>query len=240
MYARYMYSELKKWRRDSLMGFMLIYPILFGVIGRYVVPWVEEMSGFPMDTIADYILVVLVLLTPQVYGALIGFSILNDRDDHVLTSVRVTPLSIHQFLLFKLVLVFVLSFVACLYVMWFSDIGGFRAGEMAAISFLASLAAPMTGLMINALAQNKIEGFAVMKGIGILIIFPFIALFFVDAKELLFAFAPGFWPAKAISSIIRGEDLLLLSYGQYVWIGLVYVALLNVLTYRFFVERIKV
>ncbi len=240
MYAHYMYSELKKWRRDSLMGFMLVYPILFGVIGRFVVPWVEDMSGFPMNTVADYILVMLVLLTPQVYGALIGFSILNDRDDHVLTSVRVTPLSIHQFLLFKLVIVFVLSFAACYYVLWFSNMVDFGAGEMATISFLASLSAPMTGLLINALAQNKIEGFAVMKGVGILIIFPFVSLFFVDAKELLFSFAPGFWPAKAISSIVRGEGVLLLSYGQYVWIGLVYVLFLNVLTYRVFVGRIKV
>ncbi len=78
-----------------------------------------------------------------------------------------------------------------------------------------------------------------MKGSGIIIVFPIAALFFIDKKELYFSFAPGFWPAKAISSLIRGEGILLLSYNQYYFIGLIYVILLNVAAYRIFLERTK-
>ncbi|UTW68780.1 hypothetical protein KHA80_15340 [Anaerobacillus sp. HL2] len=60
-----------------------------------------------------------------------------------------------------------------------------------------ALSAPMVGLLINAFAKNKIEGFAMMKGIvSILIIFPIASLFFTDTKQWFFAFAPGFGPQK--------------------------------------------
>jgi len=240
MYSSFMLNELKKWLRDSLMGFMVFYPIIFGIIGRFVLPWIADSSGFEIEHFADLIVVVLTLMTPHVYGALIGFSILDDRDDNILTAIKVTPLSLHQYLSFRLIIVFILSFIACTYVMWFSDIGGLPVTGILAIALLASLGAPVTGLLINALAQNKIEGFAVMKGAGTIIIFPVIALFFVDAKELIFSFAPGFWPAKAISSLIRGDGSLFLTYNQYYFIGLVYVTLLNLVVYQVFLKKARI
>ncbi len=240
MYMTFLSSEIKKWSRDTMMKFLVIYPLIFGLIGRYLLPKIAETSGFSIDAFADVIVVILTLITPQMFGALIGFSILDDRDDKIFSSIKVTPLSINQFLSFRLVMVFVLSFASTIFVMWFSDIGDLPFGNIVAISFLASLSAPMTGLFINALSHNKIEGFAVMKGTGIIIIFPIIALFFLDMKEFIFSFAPGFWPAKAISTLIRGEGLFNFSYNQYYFIGLAYIILLNILVYRFFKYRTKV
>lgn len=237
MYANFLSSELKKWLRDPMMSFMVFYPILFGIVGRFILPLVADTAGFNLEHFTDLVLVILTLMTPHVYGAVIGFSILDDRDDNILSSIKVTPLSIHQFLSFKLVAVFILCFVACVFVMWFSNIGNIHLGAMLALAFLVSLAAPMTGLLINALSQNKIEGFAVMKGLGTIILFPIIAIFFVDKKEFIFAFAPGFWPAKAISTLVRGEGALLLSYNQYYLVGLVYILLLNLATYRLFLRK---
>lgn len=240
MYSSFIKSEYKKWSRDPLIKLMAFYPIIFGLIGRYVLPWIAESSDFNINLYADFILVILTLITPQIYGGLIGFSILEDRDDNVFTSIRVTPLSIHQFLSFRLVIVTILSFIAGVFVMWFSDIGDISIGNIIAISFLAALAAPMTGLFINAFAHNKIEGFAVMKGFGIIIVFPIIALFFIDKKELLFSFAPGFWPAKVISTLIRGEQMMYLTYNQYYFIGLVYILILNIAVYKLFLSRTKI
>ncbi len=237
MHASFFGSELKKWVRDPMMRFMLVYPVFFGVVGRYVLPWIAETTDFSLDHYADVALVILVLMTPHVFGALAGFSILDDRDDNILTSVSVTPLGIHRFLSFRLLMVLIFSFGACVFVMWFSGIGGIAPGSIAAISFLASLGAPMSGLLINALSGNKIEGFAVMKGTGIILVFPIVGLFFTDSTELLFSFAPGFWPAKAISYLIRGAEILHLSYNQYYFIGLLYVVLLNLLMYQLFTRR---
>lgn len=240
MYANFLAGETKKWTRDSMMRFMLFYPVLFGLIGRYILPLITESAGFPLEPFADVALAFLTLMTPQIFGALIGFSILDDRDDHIFTSIRVTPLSIHWFLSFRLAMGFLLAFIGSVYVMWFSAIGGLPLNNILAIAFLAALGAPMVGLLINALARNKIEGFAVMKALGTILIFPLAGLFVFNWRELFFAVAPAFWPAKAISSVVRGEELLFLTYDQYYFVGLAYVVFLNILVYKIFLRRAKV
>lgn len=221
------------------MGFMLVYPIIFGLLGRYFLPWVSEKYGFNFVPFNDLILVILVLFVPIAYGALIGFSILEDRDDNVLTNIKVTPLSLHQFLSFRLIAVYLLCVVATIFVMWFSKVGNISMKYIISISLLASLEAPISGLLINSFARNKIEGFAVMKVGGSIMIFPIVALFFKGARELFFSFAPGFWSAKAISSIIRGGNLYL-SYNQYYFIGLLYMIILNILSYLLFIKKTRV
>ena len=220
--------------------FMLFYPLLFGLLGRYVLPWADGVSNFNIDVYADLFVVILGLFTPQIYGAITGFSILDDRDDSILTSIKVTPLSIHQFLSFRLAMVLFFSFISTAFVIWFSNIGNLPAGNILAISFLASFAAPVTGFIINSLAGNKIEGFAIMKASGIIMFLPVAALFFTDVKELIFCIAPGYWPAKAISSIIRGSGKLFMTYDQYYFIGLAYVVFLNIVLYRIFFKKIEV
>lgn len=239
MYLDFVKNELKKYVRDPLMRFMMFYPIILGLIGRYVIPWISNKSNFKLNLYADFIIVVLIIVTPHIYGALIGFSILEDRDDNIFTAIRVTPLSMNEFLSFRLAMVTLLSFISSSFVMWFSNIVTLPLKNIFAIAFLVSLAAPMTGLFINFISKNKIEGFAVMKGTGIILIFPIISLFYFDKKELFFSFAPGFWPAKAISTLIRGKNMLLLSYNEYYFIGFVYVILLNIFVYKTFIKVSK-
>lgn len=239
MYMSFIKSEIKKWTRDPMMGFMLIYPIIFAFLGRYLLPWLSEKYGFNFEPFTDLILVILVLFIPIAFGALIGFSLLEDRDDNILINIRVTPLSIHQFLSLRLVGIYILCVIATIFVIWFSKVGNLAMKNIISISLLASLEAPISGLLINALARNKIEGFAIMKAGGSIVVFPIVALFFNGAKELFFSFAPGFWSAKVISSLVRGGGLYL-SYNQYYFIGLVYMVILNILAYGLFIKRTKV
>lgn len=237
MYSGFFLSELKKWSRDSMMRFMLIYPLFLGLLGRYVLPWVYENNSFPIAAHADFILTFLALLTPTIYGGLIAFSILDDRDDNILSSINVTPMTVFQFLSFKFLIATAFAFLGCLFVFWFTAVYPLGLGNMIALSFLAAISAPLTGLFINAFAKNKIEGFAVMKGFGTLAILPVVSLFFVDAKELIFVLVPGFWPAKAISALVRGEGQLLMSFNTYYFVGLAYALLATVAAYRLFSSK---
>ncbi|MDW7738516.1 MAG: ABC transporter permease [Bacillota bacterium] len=239
MYNLFFFDELKKWLRDPMTRFMLFYPILFGIVGRYVLPVIADNSGFSIDRNADFILSALTLMMPMIYGAVIGFSILDDRDDHIVDSIRVTPLSFNHFMAFRLVIVYFFAFLASVFVMWFSAVGNLSWGNILVVSFLASFSAPITGLLINIFANNKIEGFAIMKLIGLVIILPIIALFFSDSKELFFSLIPAFWPAKMIGTLIRGEEQMFMSFRLYFWIGLIYLLVINFLSYRKFNQRVS-
>ena len=237
MYLTFILSEFKKWVREPLTRIIIFYPLIFGAVGRYLLPYVEENTAFMIAPYADVITAILVLMMPMIFGALIAFSILDDRDDDVLDAVEVTPLGLNKFFSFRLIMIYICSFIACIFVILFADIVELELTAVLHLSALASLAAPMTGLFINAFAKNKIEGFAVMKGFGALIFFPIIALFFTDFKELFFAFAPGFFPAKMLSTLIRSEETMFLSYNTYVVAGWIYGIILNVLSYRVFQNR---
>ena len=239
MYINFVKSELKKWFRDSLMKFMLIYPVILGFIARFIVPKIATTSGFTVQEAADLILGILILLVPHIFGAIIGFSILDDRDDNIFTSIKVTPLNIINFLLFKVLTVFILSFAACFFVIWFSNIWTLTYYEIIVLALLAAFGAPISGLLINVFAKNKIEGFAIMKGTGIILVFPIVALFFIDIRELFFSFAPGFWVVKALSSIVRGKGLLFLTFRQYYLIGIIYLSILNILLFKLFIRKVK-
>jgi len=237
MFINFLSSELKKWFRDPLMSFMFSYPLFLGLIGRYVLPWLSKSNGFDFQRYTDLIIVLFATMIPMLYGALIAFSLLDDRDDHILTAIQVTPLSLWEFLSLRLVIVLLLSFFATIFTIWFANIANLPFIRIVQISFLTSLSAPMVGLFINALAQNKIEGFAIMKATGIIIILPVISLFFTDAKEFFFAFIPGFWPAKAISCLLNNKLDLPLTFTWYYLIGLVYVLALNYLSYKTFLWK---
>lgn len=237
MYTSFLRSELKKWTRDSMMGFMLVYPIIFALLGRYFLPWLGKKYGFDFTLYVDLILTILVLFIPISYGALIGFSILDDRDGNILTNIRVTPLSVHKFLSFRLMGIYFLSVLSTILVIWFSDIADISPKNIIFLALLASLEAPISGLLINSLAKNKVEGFAIMKLGSSIILFPVIALFINNVRELFFAFAPGFWTAKSISSIVKGGNLYL-SFNQYYFLGLIYMIVLNIIVYKLFMARV--
>ena len=187
---------------------------------------------------ADVVIAVFALMMPMIFGALIGFSILDDRDDNVLMTVKVTPLGLQRFFAFRLIMIFIFAILASIFVILFADIGGLELYEVIAISVVSALSAPLTGLFINSFASNKIEGFAIMKGFGVLIFVPLVSLFVFDFKELFFAFAPGFFPAKSVSALIRGDQFMYLSFNSYYLLGWVYGIIMNIVAYRYFSKKL--
>ncbi|PYZ92301.1 ABC transporter permease [Salipaludibacillus keqinensis] len=238
VYRGFIKTETKKWTRDSLTAFMIFYPLLFGVVGRWVVPWIERSADMNLEPFYYIILAGITLVAPHIYGALIAFSIIDDREDHIFTSIMVTPLPLFQFLSFRLMMGFVLAFSASIFIILFSNLVSIGIGYVLLLSFLSALIAPIVTLLINSLAKNKIEGFAMMKAVvGVLMIFTVASLFFHDAVEWFFAFVPGFWPAKAMSSLILAEGSLNMGFHGYYWIGLVYLVGCFLAVYQVFMRK---
>jgi len=234
-YAGY---EVRKWVRDSMSAFMLTYFVLMGLVGRYLVPLIERQLGYNLGPYYHVILAGLVLFTSRIMGAIVGFSILDDRDDNIMLAVKVAPMTLEAFIGLKMALIYVLSVAGGFFVIWFSRLVPLENGTIWAVSAVAALGAPLSALMINCLASNKIEGFAMIKGLNTLVILPIVALFMRGAKEFIFAFEPGFWPAKALSVAVLGPAAGRLSYGSYLSVGLVYGLVAIVAMYAVFKRRV--
>jgi fluoroquinolone transport system permease protein len=222
-----------------MTSFLLIYPLMLAAIGRYVIPLASEHMGVDITPYNHVVLVAIAMITSKIVGIIAAFSLLDDRDDRIFLAVNVSPLSFDYYIWFKLVIIYLFSFVGTAFVIWFSDLADVSPGVVLAVSFLSAFAAPLSALLINCLATNKIEGFAALKALNTLVIFPIVSLFFSDAKEFIFSFEPGFWPAKALATAAIGHNVYRLSYNQYYFLGLVYVVFLNIIAYLAFKKKVS-
>lgn len=231
-------NEFKGIFRDTFMIIMFVYPLIFGLLGRYLVPYLLEQYPDAINASIEYIFVVIAIIPGYIFGALSGFSLLDDKDDNIFLSIKISPLSLKMYVAFKIILAFTLTFISAIFIIIFSDLVSISIGEVISISFLAALQTPISALMINSFANNKVEGFAVMKGLtGILMIFSVISAAFTDWKEYLFYVLPGAWTVKASFAAVLPIVDFNLTYLQYLLIGIVYNVFIIYLTYVLFKKR---
>jgi fluoroquinolone transport system permease protein len=254
--------ELKTLLRDPMNLFMMIYPFFILLLMGWVIPAILNRSGLSTDS-GEYafslilIFVVILAIGGMISGILLGFSLLENKDDKTIQAIAVSPITVKGYTWFKSSYTFVIGFLGTLVMvgglaLFFSDAYSFTYNEtefglnqialidLILFSFVSSLLTPTVGALIAAIAKNKIEGFALMKTAGILFIIPALILLdgFGDWKQYLLGIAPNFWPVKAFLNLAmntQGPDDL--SFYGYMVIGSVYMIILGVVSIRFFVKR---
>jgi fluoroquinolone transport system permease protein len=86
--------------RDSLLRWLVLYPVLLALLLRWGVPALADRLAdrYRFDLTAYYVLVMsfLVELLPILTGMVVGFLLLDQRDDHTLMAWQVTPLTLAQ------------------------------------------------------------------------------------------------------------------------------------------------
>lgn len=219
--------ETKNLLRERMTLLMLLYPLLIGIVGRILLDR-GVISGEGVGIAA----MLFTLFGGFAYGAMAGFSLLDDRDDQVLDYIRISPVSVHWYIWFKISFAFVLAVAAGFFIIRFSGALDIGSGDTLLLAVLSALQVPVVAFFINAFAKNKVEGFVTMKGLGFILIFPVAAYFFLDWQEWLFALAPVHWSAKATQylylrpAIEAGLVTMNLNFYQYLGIGFAYNLLL--------------
>ena len=230
--------ELKNLVRDRMTAVMILYPLLLGGLGKYLIDN-QMVEGQALGIIV----MMISLLAGFAYGAMAGFSLLDDRDDQVLISIQISPVPLAFYIWFKILFVYILAVLAGFFLIWFTGAIKLSEVEILLVSLLSALQVPIVAFLVNAFAKNKIEGFITMKATGFLLMLPIGSFFFLDAKEWLFSLAPAHWAGKAIQySLMRplidaGLIEMNLNFYQYVGIGFLYNFLLIAVIYRFFVKK---
>ncbi len=238
MAREYIIYELKKWLRDPMMVFLITYLLIIALVIRFSVPYIEEKFNFSLVAYYHIIIAGTMLLTAVVVGAIIGFSILDDRDDKVLYAVDVSPVSFNTFMGFRFVLSFVVTFISCILAILIINLGDIPLYALLLVTISISLFSSVSAMFINFFATNKVEGFAMMKAGAIIIVFPIVAMFFTDFKEFFFGFEPNFWAVKALSvAMLPNVDFNLGFWGYYL-VGVIYVIVLNIVVFKIFKKRI--
>ncbi|MCP4416154.1 MAG: hypothetical protein GY805_06010 [Chloroflexi bacterium] len=192
--------DLRNITRDEMLRWMLFVPLLLAAVVRYGWPYAvaQLQIHYQLDITpyADLMMSYIVIGTPAVFGMVIGFLLLDERDEGSLIALQVTPLSLNNYIAYRLGLPLILTIPLLLISLPLAGIMTFSFWEILLMALLAAPLAPLLAMLMPAFASNKVQGFALMKGAGVLFIVP-IAAFFIETEwQWLFGLLPTFWAPK--------------------------------------------
>lgn len=226
-------AEFRNMLRDRLYLFFSLYPVILGTIGYFLVPYIEEQS--PGTMWGNILAMFFILITGFVFGALIAFTLLDDKDDNVLMSLKITPISVRTYVGVKLLISFIFGLIATIAIIYgtgFLENSSF--GIIILISIVGALQGPGIALIVNSFSENKVEGFVIMKLSGLILILPVVAFFVTGWVQNLLGIAPGYWAARIIElELVPSEEgSALLTFIAGVTYNMVFLWLLMKLYFR--------
>lgn len=232
-------NDVRTVRQEPLLLLLIALPLVLLAVTRLVSgPLAAWLSQAHRVDLAPYDLLLvgflLVLVVPLMVGMLVGLVILDDRDQHVLTALRVTPLSMNGYAGYRLLAPVLVSAVALLVTVPAS--GLVPAGRLPAVVgalLLASLVAPVPALLLAAFATNKVEGLAVMKALNLPMVLPAVTWVAHGWWEVPLALIPTYWPLRAFWSASAGG-----ASWPYLLGGLLVTAAWNAWLWRRFTRRL--
>ncbi|MFA5225577.1 MAG: hypothetical protein AB7D50_01375 [Bacilli bacterium] len=233
MHLQILFMQIKRILRDKMYIFFALYPLFIVALSYWLIPYLRTEAG---DIAANVVVLLLILMTPFMFGALTAFTLLDDRDDHVFTSLRITPLKITTYINIKLVIAYLFGVISSLLVLFINDYLSMSVLDKILVALLSSMSAPTIALLVNAFSTNKVEGFVILKSTGLLIILPIAALFVTSWTEIFLGIIPGFWPARIITLSLLPTDFLMPNYLYFIigtLINLIYIFVF----YRIFLKK---
>lgn len=157
---------------------------------------------YNFDLVPYYPLVLtgfLLLTSIIVPGGLAAFLVLEERDADTLTALRVTPVPLSTFFGYRAATVMMITTVYVVATLSFSGIlAPGLTSTLLPIGMLAGMSAVVTLLLIVVVANNKIQGLAMLRALGMLIAgLPCLPWFIDSPWNLAFGVLPPYWAAKA-------------------------------------------
>jgi fluoroquinolone transport system permease protein len=214
--------DVKSVRRDPLLRWMIVYPLFMALLIRWGAPPMVRrlLLRFQFDLVPYYplLLSIVLLMTGMLAGIVIGFLLLDQKDDQTLTALQVTPLSSSGYLIYRVTVPMLLSGAVTLVVLPITGLLRIDFIPLLLATLCAAPLAPFYALSLAALASNKVQGFALTKAMGVLLLLPVLAYFTPAPWQWAFGLAPTFWPAKLFWLLDAGGA----GYGACLAIGLLY------------------
>jgi hypothetical protein len=194
-------SEAKSTVRDEILLIITCVPIILTLLVRFGEPPLRGLLTEYLDLSRHHltILAVLASMTPMMFGWLIGFKLLDDRDEHTLSAIAVTPLTKQGYIVYRTALVLVLSAFLNTTLIPLTGLTGITLGRLIPISIMAAFEAPIMALVLAAFAGNKVEGLAVAKFMGIFSAVPVLPLYIDSPFVYAAGIVPFFWVGKTVS-----------------------------------------
>ncbi len=188
--------------KDSMLYMILAAPLLAGCFFRFGIPVLEKLLCDYLgrnSILSDYYLLfdlLLVTLAPFMFCFASAMVMLTELDENITQYIAVTPIGKRGYILARLVLPAVISMAASALILI-----AFRLteGNIAALLITCLITALMSVgmcLMIVSLSHNRVEGMAIGKLTGLIMMGLPVPFFIHSNIQYAFSALPSFWVAK--------------------------------------------
>lgn len=229
-------NDVKLIGRDQFLVFMFLFAVIIAVVLRFSLPPLDRYlaetgvlpnAAFTMRLSDLYPMLVAFFALFEgalLVGSIFGFMLLDEKDDDTITAMMVTPVSLEQYLLYRIGLPVVLAFFVVLSMVLFINLALLPLGQLLVIAAGAALTAPIVALFFATFAENKVQGFALSKFGGIAGWIILGGWFVPEPWQWLFGLFPPFWVSKAYWMALEGRALwwLVLMIGIVLQAGLIF------------------
>ena len=216
----------------------LLLPVGLALLLRVLIPRAHDAllvsTGFDLAPYYPLVMGGYLMTAPGIVGMVIGFLLLDERDAHTLTALRVTPLSMRRYLAYRVTVPLLLGDRVDPPGL-FDDRDHIRS-RSAPCSRSRSWPRPLgafVGPGARDRAPNKVAGLAVVKVLNGVNLLPIAAFFLPIPLQYVAGVIPTYWPMRAFWSAAKHEE-----YLAYLAVGAIMGALTLVLTASMFERKL--
>ena len=188
--------------RDSMLYAVCLAPLLYALLIRFGIPFAEaELCALfgKAAVLKDYYLLfdlLLAVLTPYMFGFAASMVILTEYDENMAGYMAVTPVGKTGYLISRLVFPAAVSFAASILLVSFFSLTDPAPLNIVLFSLLGSLQSIAVSLLLVSLSHNRVEGMALAKLSGVMLLGLPVPFFVLSGIQFAFAPLPSFWIAK--------------------------------------------
>ncbi|MFA9424041.1 MAG: ABC transporter permease, partial [Sedimentibacter sp.] len=181
-----------------------ISPLLFGLFIRFGIPFTEKLLTVhfnEMEILYPYYLLFdlfLATLTPIMFSFVSAMVILGEIDDGITSYMSVTPLGKGGYLVSRVVFPLIFSFFITIIVLYKFSLTEIPLGIIVGVSILSSILGFIMTMLVVSISSNRVEGMAVMKLSGILMIGIPAPFFISESIQCLLFILPSLWISKFV------------------------------------------
>lgn len=190
--------------RDPMLRLFIFMPLFIPLLFRILVQngsrLLREYTGFELSPYYLLIVSIVILMAPLILGTAIGFVLLDERDENILSFIAVTPLGKRGQLAYKLSIAVLISFICTYLSLFLTGLVEILPVHLLPVALMAALEAPFITLFITAFASNKVEGLVMSKATGLLMTGPLLAYFVPEPWSHLALIFPTTWVARAFQA----------------------------------------
>lgn len=174
--------------RDGMLATLAVFPLVLALITRLAA------GEIPVEYIQVYLAPAALLVGPGLLGTIFGFLLIEEREQRTWLLLRVVPL--RQSALVGYLVGTTTSF-ATVVVVLSALVYGLPPVQLASFAVLvvaSALTAPLLALALGTVAENKIQGFAMAKLMGVFPMLPGLVFVMPGAwLQWLLAWNPYYW-----------------------------------------------